>query len=99
MNVLVSKKGKNELEFELQGETHTLLNLLQKTLLKNKRVEFAGYRVPHRLVDAAIFYLRTSGNLEPVEALTEAAEEIKDEAEEFKEKMEKALDAFERGES
>ncbi|WP_309492631.1 DNA-directed RNA polymerase subunit L [Candidatus Hecatella orcuttiae] len=99
MNVLISKKGKNELEFELQGETHTLLNLLQKTLLKNKRVEFAGYRIPHRLVDAAVFYLKTTGNLEPVEALSEAAEEIKNEAEEFRRKMAKALDAFERGKS
>jgi len=91
MKLILLEKTDIELRIEVQGETHTLLNLLQKTLLNNKNVEIAGYTIPHRLVDKAIFYVRTKGEEEPVHAVLKASEEIKAEAEDFKKALENSF--------
>ncbi|OYT53797.1 MAG: hypothetical protein B6U77_03365 [Candidatus Hecatellales archaeon ex4484_218] len=38
MKLILVKKTSDELRFEVQGEDHTLLNLLQKTLLEDDGV-------------------------------------------------------------
>ena len=47
MKVKVLKKAANELKIEVEGVSHGLCNLLQKKLLEDKRVDLAGYDVPH----------------------------------------------------
>jgi len=49
MKVNVLKRTGNELKIEVEGEGHSLLNLLQKTLLEDDSIEMAGYHVPHPL--------------------------------------------------
>jgi len=95
MKVSLLKVTKHELKIEIEGEGSTLLNLLQKTLLKNKKVGFAGYAIPHRLVEKSIFHVRTSGDLVPVKALLKALEELKNETEAFKKNFKKALKDYE----
>lgn len=91
MKIILIKKNRSELKFEVQGEGHTLLNLLQRVLLNNKNVEYVGYNVPHRLVDSAIFYIKTKGTSEPVKILIRATKEIKEYADEFEKVLEKAF--------
>ena len=43
MELNILSKTDNELEVELKGETHTLLNLLRDSLIRDKRVEVAFY--------------------------------------------------------
>jgi DNA-directed RNA polymerase subunit L len=57
MKIEAEKKA-NELRIQIEGEGHSLLNLLQKTLLEDDTVEMAGYDVPHPLIDRAILYVR-----------------------------------------
>ncbi|RLG92626.1 MAG: DNA-directed RNA polymerase subunit L [Candidatus Hecatellales archaeon] len=96
MKVILVKKTENELRFEVQDETHTLLNLLQKTLLKNSAVELAGYTIPHRLVGSAVFYVKTNGEEKPVQSILKASKEIMAEAEEFRKVFENAVKEYEK---
>jgi len=59
MKVEVLKNTANELKIQVEGEGHSLLNLLQKTILENDAIEMAGYDVPHPLIDRAILYVHT----------------------------------------
>jgi len=84
-----------ELKLEVLEEGHTLLNLLQKQLLHNRRVEMAGYDVPHRLLQKAVFYVRTKGEETPVNAIIEASKAIKAQVEELEDALKKALKKYE----
>ena len=97
MEVKILRVSRNELELEIKGESHTLLNLLQKTLLEDEDVELAGYKIPHRLLETANFYIKTGENKTPFEALFEAIDKIKKESSEFRKTFEKAVKDYEKG--
>jgi DNA-directed RNA polymerase subunit L len=54
---IVKQEGKY-MEMEFSGEGHTLLNLLQDSLLEDKNVEMAGYSKPHPLMDRSNLFIR-----------------------------------------
>ncbi|MFQ5761491.1 MAG: RpoL/Rpb11 RNA polymerase subunit family protein [Candidatus Bathyarchaeia archaeon] len=83
-----------ELKVRIEGEGHTLLNVLQKILLRNSAVEVAGYDVPHPLVDASVFYVKTKEGEKVTSAVVESAKELKSEAEAFRKAFEKALKEY-----
>jgi DNA-directed RNA polymerase I and III subunit RPAC2 len=47
--------------FIFHNETHTLGNSLRHILMKNKKVDFCGYTVPHPLEDKMNLRLQTNG--------------------------------------
>lgn len=83
MRLKVLSREDNRLEIAFGGEGHTLLNLLQSLLLKQKGVKMAGYSKPHPLMDRSVLSVTTEGGKPPEEALIEAAEEGKRLLEEF----------------
>ena len=91
MKITILKKSSNELRFEIEGEGHTLCNLLQSVLLEDETVEMAGYDIQHPLVSNPIFYIRTKGKRRPLTALREAVERIKQRNDEFRLSLEEAL--------
>jgi len=62
MKVKVLKRTDNELKIEVEGEGHSLLNMLQKTLLEDNSIEMAGYHVPHPLFDRGILLFTQKNN-------------------------------------
>ncbi len=78
MKVNVLKKSGNELKIEIQGTSHGLCNLLQKRLMEDKRVDFAGYDLPHPLASSPIIYIRMKGKAKPEAALLEATEKVRE---------------------
>jgi len=94
MDIKIIKRIKNDVKIEVEGEGHTYCNILQKTLIKNKDVEFAGYNVPHPLTNKAIIRLKVKGNKKPEKILVAAAKEISAEADEFKEKIVDAIEKY-----
>ena len=86
-------QSKNEIKIELEGVGHTLCNLLQKKLLEDKNVGFAGYNIPHPLVEKAIVYVRMNGTSKPKVALIKAANKAIKLNSEFKNKLDKALES------
>ena len=91
MRVKFLKRTPNELKIRLEGEGHTLCNLLQKTLLEDDTIEMAGYDVPHPLVDSAIVYVHTKGRRRPETAVKEATEKILTRNKDFRKSFKKAL--------
>ncbi|MDR0492054.1 MAG: DNA-directed RNA polymerase subunit L [Nitrososphaerota archaeon] len=76
MKVKVLKKEENELKIELQGGSHGICNLIQKRLLEDERVAFAGYDVPHPLASSPIIYLRMKDKTQPEVALIDAVAKV-----------------------
>jgi DNA-directed RNA polymerase subunit L len=93
MKVNVLKKSDNELKIELVGSSHGLCNLIAKRLLEDKKVEFAGYDVPHPLASSPIIYLRMKGANKPVDALIEAAKKVREVNDAFGKELERVLKA------
>jgi len=56
LNIIKEEDGYIEVEFG--GESHTLLNLLQTSLLEDPAVEMAGYTRPHPLMDRSRLFIR-----------------------------------------
>jgi len=76
MKVKFLKRTDNELKIEVEGAGHSLLNLLQKTLLEDDTVEMAGYDVPHPLFDSGILYIRTKEQQTPEDVIKEATKKV-----------------------
>ena len=90
MKVNVLKKTDNELKIEVEGAGHSLLNVLQKTLLEDDQIEMAGYHVPHPLIDSGILYVYTREQQNPTEAINEATKKVLSLNKEFQQSFNKA---------
>ena len=94
MKVKILKNTDNELKIEVQGAGHSLLNLLQKTLLEDDTIEMAGYDVPHPLVDRGILYIRTKAKQNPEDVIKEATKKVHDLGKDFQKSFTKASKAY-----
>ncbi len=83
----VREEGK-QLEMEVGGEGHTLLNLLQSALLKQGNVKMAGYSKPHPLMDKSVFYVTLKRGKAFDKAFIKAANDAKKELADFLKKFE-----------
>ena len=93
MKINVIKKSGNELKIEIEGGTHGLCNLLQKRLLEDKTVDFAGYDVPHPLASNPVIYVRMKGKAKPEEALVRAIEKVREANDAFSKELDHVLKA------
>ena len=91
MKLRVLKQTGRRLELEVEGEDHSLLNLLTKTMLKMNHVKFAAYRIDHPLVGKPVVIIETDGKISPTEAMKRGLEEIKKLSREFMKKFETAI--------
>ena len=69
-------KESNSLEFEIEGEDHTLCNALRNILLEDDDVEFVSYKIDHPTHANPIFYIKTSASKTPTEALIDASDKL-----------------------
>lgn len=83
----VRVEGK-QLEMEVGGEGHTLLNLLQSFLLKESNVKMAGYSKPHPLMDRSVLYVTLKRGLNFDNVLIKSAKNAKKELADFLKKFE-----------
>ena len=93
MKIKVLKRSENELKIELEGATHGLCNLLQKRLLEDRSVDFAGYDVPHPLASNPTIYVRMKGSVKPEDALAKAIEKIKEANDAFSKELNRVIKA------
>ena len=87
MKLEIIKNEKSELEFIVEGERHTIPNLLREKLSQNSDVEFVAYRLDHPLDQKAVFVLKTKGSAKKV--LEDTIKEIQKDFDEFKKGFEK----------
>jgi DNA-directed RNA polymerase subunit L len=93
MKLKVLKRTDNELKLEIEGEGHSLLNLLQKALLEDENVEMAGYDVPHPLFDRGILYVQTKDKHDPEDVVKEAVKKVQGLNKDFYKSFKKASKA------
>ena len=96
MEIRVLERTEKELRLEVVGESHTLLNLIQKELVRDPDVEIGGYDIVHPLERPirSILYIRTRGARRPEEALFQAVERARAMNEEFAKEFDEALGRF-----
>ena len=90
LNIIKEEEGYVEVEFG--GESHTLLNLLQTSLLEDPAVEMAGYTRPHPLMDRSRLFIRFKGKKsKPMDILKKAADNAEAKLAEFDEDLKKGV--------
>ncbi len=90
MKINIVKSSDNELKIEVEGAGHSLLNVLQKTLLEDENIEVAGYHVPHPLIDSGVLYVQTKTKQKPEEVILEATKKVLDLSKDFQKSFKKA---------
>ena len=70
-----SKKPRTS-TFKLMKEDHTLGNLIRSRLLENRKVRFAGYRMPHPLEMEVHIRVETTEEITPMQAFIGALSDI-----------------------
>lgn len=75
LNVVTDESDK--LELEVGGEGHSLLNLLQSSILAHNDVNMAGYTKPHPLMDRSSLFITVKRGKDPKKVLIESAEDAK----------------------
>jgi DNA-directed RNA polymerase subunit L len=88
MELNVLEKTKNRIKVEIQGEGHTLCNILRDELWNVKGTEIAGYRVEHPLVSSPVLILET-GKEKPEKVLLNAISKLKKRIKELREEGKK----------
>jgi DNA-directed RNA polymerase subunit L len=81
------REENKQLELEVGGEGHTLLNLLQSSLLKADNVKMAGYSKPHPLMDRSVLYVSLKRGKNFDKTLIKAANDAKIELANFMKKF------------
>jgi DNA-directed RNA polymerase subunit L len=90
LNIIKEEEGYVEVEFG--GESHTLLNLLQSSLLEDPAVEMAGYTHPHPLMDRSRLFIRFKGKkVNPMQILKKAADNAEAKLNEFDEGLKQGV--------
>ena len=91
MKLKIVNVEKRQMEMIIGGEGHTLVNLLQSTLLKIGNVKMAGYAKTHPLMDRSTLYVTLKRGKDFNKVLLKASSDAKKLVEEFLTKLEAAL--------
>ena len=83
MKMRVIKKTDKEVEVEIEGEDHTLGNLIAKMALKHPNVTMAFYTLEHPLIGKLRIRVVTDGRKNVGEVLNEVLEDIKEKVNEL----------------
>jgi len=90
MKVSVVNRKDTELEIIIEGEGHTLLNLLRDVLLDDESVVFASYVIEYQMRSAPRLALRTKGK-DALTVLIENTSKMASVVTEFNEKFVKLV--------
>lgn len=72
MEIEILEDTKTKLKFKIQGEDHTILNLLKEELWQDKNVKVAAYRIAHPLVGIPEMTVEVSQGNDPKKAISDA---------------------------
>jgi DNA-directed RNA polymerase subunit L len=94
MKINITKQEGDTLEMKFSGEGHTLLNLVQSSLLEDSNVEMAGYTKPHPLMDSSMMFIKLKKGNDHLETLKQASYNAQGKLSEFLSAFEKSLLKF-----
>ena len=83
--------------FTINKEDHTMGNLLRMQILRDADVKFAGYQLPHPLMNICRVKIQTSGKKSPVATFQDSVEDLQAEMEtldrQFREQIQRKKNA------
>ncbi|USN45640.1 MAG: DNA-directed RNA polymerase subunit L [Candidatus Woesearchaeota archaeon] len=91
MEFIIKEKSAHKLVFELEGSTHSLLNVLKRELQEDTDVVVATYSISHPLVGVPTFFLETTAKKSPEAALQDAIKKVKAKNKDFLTKAQKVM--------
>jgi DNA-directed RNA polymerase subunit L len=80
-------KTDKELRVRIEGESHTLGNLISKLAARKDHVTMSVYFVEHPLKRALWLTIRTDGKVDPLDVLLEVLDEAKEYLERFQNEL------------
>jgi DNA-directed RNA polymerase subunit L len=83
MEIKILNKTSTEIEVEIKGENHTLLNALKSALLTDKAVKVATYDIEFTNISEPVLYVRTDKTRDPIDAIKAATKKLSAECDEF----------------
>mgnify|MGYP003980259967 FL=1 len=86
MKIEIIENKKDTLEFYIEGERHTLPNLLKERLANKKEVEFVAYKLDHPIDTKSRLVLKAAN---PTKVLEDTIKEIQTELTDFAKAFEK----------
>lgn len=89
--VKILKQSDKSIEIELEGEDHTMANLIAKYAIKKPHVVYASYIVSHPLVGNPVIVVTTDGSRNPLDVVEDVLRDIISDARDFAERLEKAF--------
>jgi len=90
MEINIVEERNDFLKFEVKGTSHTMMNLLRKTLVENKNVNIVMYSVPHPLLEGFMFELEGEKGANVDKELKKAIADLKGDMKEFRAAWKKA---------
>ncbi|CAO1327863.1 unnamed protein product [Diamesa serratosioi] len=84
-------KVPNAAIFTVNKEDHTLGNMIRNQLLKDPKVLFAGYKLPHPLEHKFVIRIQTTSNYSPEDAYMNAITDLMSELSLFDERFREAI--------
>jgi len=78
--------------FVILKEDHTLGNILRMSLLRDRRVLFGGYRMPHPLENKMNVKIKTRPQTTPIEVLQDSIENLQVELRSMQEQVMKQVE-------
>ena len=92
MDIKILNNNNSELELQIIGETHTLVNIIKSELLKDNRVEIAYYdlkSLSNSLSKEPTLYITTYNNIVPMEVLKDTLNKIENICNDFEDSFKK----------
>ncbi|MEO3993318.1 MAG: DNA-directed RNA polymerase subunit L [Desulfurococcaceae archaeon TW002] len=86
----IRRYADKELVLEIEGEDHTLANLLAKSALSNPHTKLATYVIEHPLIGTPILRIVTDGT-DPLQVLKEVVSSAREDTEQVLKVVSKAL--------
>lgn len=91
MEIRVLKKDRNEVLIEVEGEDHTLGNLVAKEAIKHPAVKNAYYSMPHPLQKKIELYILVDENSDLNTVIKEVFSNIKKYLDDFRREIEEKI--------
>jgi len=91
MDIEILEETKNSIHFKLNGEDHTVLNLLKEELWNDKNVKISAYKMDHPLVGIPEMTVEVSQGNEPRKAIADAIKRLDKKLDTFKEGFKSTL--------
>lgn len=92
LKIIADKKVPNSVELIIEGETHTLANLLTEKLLKDERCIFSAYKVLHPLEEKVNIKVTAKQGCDVIMLVNETLRNMSKEIDECKDKFAKAYE-------